>query len=216
MSQHALRHKPIRLHIAIHIPWRKAGLALLDVADVLWKGVVAATVSGLLALVIALIAMGLYDTDQRGPAIAAVIAGFAIIVTLLLLWAERENRRIATVPAVSVSPATVEAVGPVAHIRGGLAERLVHLVEIAIEDQADAEDVTHNPLGTKVYGFLCDFARYGGAALADGLADDLLGQRCCSSDSVTCCSDCLLLDRQAASFRALAVSVRAVPALEAI
>jgi hypothetical protein len=91
---HTLRHKPIRLHMpVIRFPWRKVGAALMEVADVLWMCVIAAVTAGLAAGVITLVAFGLYQTGQRDAAVVTVAIGFALIVVLLILWAERECRK---------------------------------------------------------------------------------------------------------------------------
>lgn len=101
-GQHTLRHKPIRLGLPARpawlvtptfvkrLPWQWIRGLLLDVADVLWRCALAAVGCGLAALVIILLANGVYQSTGERTAAALVLAwGFREIVGLLIAWAAR-------------------------------------------------------------------------------------------------------------------------------
>lgn len=93
-----------------------------------------------------------------------------------------------------------------------LPERIVHAVQAAIEGAA--RDIYPSPLGDRVDGYSVDFARVGGAALVDVLAEDLKWQAPCAPDSG--CVNCAKVHGQIGHLRVLAQAVRDVPALKAV
>jgi hypothetical protein len=87
-GQHTLRRKPLRLRLP-KVTWRAVRLALLDLADVLWKCAVAAVASLLVATAITLIARDFYAHGEPSAAVLTVVVGFAGIVLVLFDWARR-------------------------------------------------------------------------------------------------------------------------------